>query len=578
MTGMAVPGIRSPRLPGDASATAGSRSRSTSAERSNATAREAALYPSTTFPASRGRRASVQPAGPGTHAALETTHNLGVGDAGAASRPPAAPRSSRRACRWRRHRHARRAAPRAAPCRRRGSNSHAVTRAEAGIRRASRSARWWSSRRSARGAARSTGPDGQSRRASGTAAAAPRPAPAAPRARPARRAWSAACIRPKQSRTTSACAAAVDRRSGRGRRAGPARNRHAGCRTRRPARPAGSRPAAATRATASAACATSAAGSAPLGSSGTVGSVEQLRQPALRAEPHLQRVNRIGPWIVVLREVVARGLLAKIEHKIAGRAAAGPALVVAHSRLRPDGYERGQLPVATSISAASLYTATVTRMLYQIIASVHVIVDQLMWGEHVSTTYVPPVRRGPYAHFRRPWDVSALRELSRGGAAGRARGVLSAARAAVRDCLLVQLPAYVSGEDIFSDYAYFSSYSDSWVAHAKRYADEMIDRLGLTADSLVTEVASNDGYLLQHFHAAGIPVLGIEPAANVAEAARAKGIRTVVRVPRPGDRAPRSPPSTAGPTWSPPTTCSRTCPTSAASRPGCARWSRTRGW
>src|SRR5580700_148441 len=66
-------------------------------------------------------------------------------------------------------------------------------------------------------------------------------------------------------------------------------------------------------------------------------------------------------------------------------------------------------------------------------------------------------------------------------------------------CLLVQLPAYVSGEDIFSDYAYFSSYSDSWVAHAKRYAETMSAGLGLTRDSLVTEVASNDGYLLQHF-------------------------------------------------------------------------------
>jgi 2-polyprenyl-3-methyl-5-hydroxy-6-metoxy-1,4-benzoquinol methylase len=96
-------------------------------------------------------------------------------------------------------------------------------------------------------------------------------------------------------------------------------------------------------------------------------------------------------------------------------------------------------------------------------------------------------------------------------------------------CLLVQLPAYVSGESIFSDYAYFSSYSDSWVAHAKRYADAMTERLGLSPDSLVTEVASNDGYLLQHFHAAGVPVLGVEPAGNVAEAARARGIRTEVR-------------------------------------------------
>ena len=97
------------------------------------------------------------------------------------------------------------------------------------------------------------------------------------------------------------------------------------------------------------------------------------------------------------------------------------------------------------------------------------------------------------------------------------------------ECLLVQLPAYVSGEDIFSDYAYFSSYSDSWVAHAKRYAEAMIESLRLTSDSLVTEVASNDGYLLQHFQAAGIPVLGVEPAANVAEAARARGITTEVQ-------------------------------------------------
>jgi 2-polyprenyl-3-methyl-5-hydroxy-6-metoxy-1,4-benzoquinol methylase len=96
-------------------------------------------------------------------------------------------------------------------------------------------------------------------------------------------------------------------------------------------------------------------------------------------------------------------------------------------------------------------------------------------------------------------------------------------------CLLVQLPAYVPGENIFSDYAYFSSYSDSWVAHAKRYAEAMIGCLDLTPDSLVTEVASNDGYLLQHFQAVGIPVLGVEPAANVAEAARARGIPTEVQ-------------------------------------------------
>ena len=95
-------------------------------------------------------------------------------------------------------------------------------------------------------------------------------------------------------------------------------------------------------------------------------------------------------------------------------------------------------------------------------------------------------------------------------------------------CLLVQLPAYVSGEHIFSDYAYFSSYSDSWVEHARQYAVAMITRLQLTSSSLVTEVASNDGYLLQHFVAAGVPVQGVEPAANVAEAALAKGIPTEV--------------------------------------------------
>jgi hypothetical protein len=95
-------------------------------------------------------------------------------------------------------------------------------------------------------------------------------------------------------------------------------------------------------------------------------------------------------------------------------------------------------------------------------------------------------------------------------------------------CLLVQLPAYISGEEIFSHYAYFSSYSDSWVAHAKKFVDEAVNRLGLGASSFVVEVASNDGYLLQHVVARGIRCLGIEPAENVAEAAVDKGIPTEV--------------------------------------------------
>lgn len=94
------------------------------------------------------------------------------------------------------------------------------------------------------------------------------------------------------------------------------------------------------------------------------------------------------------------------------------------------------------------------------------------------------------------------------------------------ECLLVQVEDVVPAEDIFSDYAYFSSYAQSWVEHARRYADMAIARFGLTADSSVVEVASNDGYLLQHFANQNIPVLGIEPAANVAEAAEARGVPT----------------------------------------------------
>jgi len=96
-------------------------------------------------------------------------------------------------------------------------------------------------------------------------------------------------------------------------------------------------------------------------------------------------------------------------------------------------------------------------------------------------------------------------------------------------CFLVQLEEYVSPEAIFTEYAYFSSYADSWVEHMRRYADMITQRLSLTRDSLVVEVASNDGYLLQHFVEKGIPVLGVEPAANVARVATAKGIPTLVQ-------------------------------------------------
>ena len=96
-------------------------------------------------------------------------------------------------------------------------------------------------------------------------------------------------------------------------------------------------------------------------------------------------------------------------------------------------------------------------------------------------------------------------------------------------CLLVQLEEYVSPEDIFTEYAYFSSYSDSWLAHAKAYTDSMAERFCIGARSQVVELASNDGYLLQYFVAKGIPVLGVEPAANVAKVAVDKGIPTAVK-------------------------------------------------
>jgi SAM-dependent methyltransferase len=96
-------------------------------------------------------------------------------------------------------------------------------------------------------------------------------------------------------------------------------------------------------------------------------------------------------------------------------------------------------------------------------------------------------------------------------------------------CFLVQLPVFQSSEVIFSEYAYFSSYSDSWLQHAKRYTESIIERFGFGIKSQVIEIASNDGYLLRYFLEKGYPVLGIEPAKNVAEAAIDLGIPTMVK-------------------------------------------------
>ena len=97
------------------------------------------------------------------------------------------------------------------------------------------------------------------------------------------------------------------------------------------------------------------------------------------------------------------------------------------------------------------------------------------------------------------------------------------------ECLLVQLEEFTSPQSIFGDYAYFSSYSESWLDHAKRYVENVAERFALGAQHHVVEIASNDGYLLQYFLQRGVPVLGIEPAANVAAVAKKKGIPSVVK-------------------------------------------------
>jgi hypothetical protein len=95
------------------------------------------------------------------------------------------------------------------------------------------------------------------------------------------------------------------------------------------------------------------------------------------------------------------------------------------------------------------------------------------------------------------------------------------------ECFLVQLSHSITPDEIFREYVYFSSYSDTWLAHAEQYTSNMVDRFGFDNNSLVVEIAGNDGYLLQYFKELGIPCLNIEPALNVADMARSKGIETI---------------------------------------------------
>ena len=134
-------------------------------------------------------------------------------------------------------------------------------------------------------------------------------------------------------------------------------------------------------------------------------------------------------------------------------------------------------------------------------------------------------------------------------------------------CFLVQLEVFVRPEDIFTDYAYYSAYSTSWVEHARDYVEMIRERLELGSDDLVVELASNDGYLLQHFVGTGVPILGIDPAANVAEDAESARGADARRVLRQRDGSSASPTKESAPASSSATTSSRRFPTSTTSSP-----------
>ena len=163
-------------------------------------------------------------------------------------------------------------------------------------------------------------------------------------------------------------------------------------------------------------------------------------------------------------------------------------------------------------------------------------------------------------------------------AAGRRGDLLPAARAAsARAACWCSCPAYVPGEDIFSDYAYFSSYSDSWVAHAKRYADAMTDQLGLGARQPGHRGGQQrrlPAAALRRRAASRCSASSRRPTSPRWPGPRGSAPRSSSSAPRP---APRWPPSTAGPTWSPATTSTRTCPTWSASPPAWPRWSSPSG-
>ena len=138
----------------------------------------------------------------------------------------------------------------------------------------------------------------------------------------------------------------------------------------------------------------------------------------------------------------------------------------------------------------------------------------------MTTCELPFLRTAPPAHVRGPGNVTPVPDPHHARATRRHGAVLSAACVRVR-ALLSRAARGVRGapERIFGEYAYFSSYASSWVEHARAYCEQMVERFGIGRHSRVVEIASNDGYLLQHFVARGVSVLGVEPAANVAAVA-----------------------------------------------------------
>ena len=170
---------------------------------------------------------------------------------------------------------------------------------------------------------------------------------------------------------------------------------------------------------------------------------------------------------------------------------------------------------------------------------------------------MPLLRRGLAAHVCRLGDVSALRDLSLAADLNRGEIYYPLHVYVCEQCFLVQLEEYESAENIFSDYAYFSSYSDSWLKHSENYCDKMTKRFGLNEQSFVVEVASNDGYLLQYFVAAASAGAGYRASGECGQSGGRKGRSHAGAVLRRATGETSWRPKAAAPIWFSATTCWR---------------------